>query len=204
MRILTLLLVAGIALSGCASDDPGEPVDPLADSDGDGFPDSLELEYESDPHNTTSVPAVIVHEPISFTDTGMILFGTEVVETGCGVHGDIDTAVLTWSIQGPANATDVHVVDLSFTATLPPTMIELDIFVFGPDGTQLTEATTASIPPIKTDTVVVDGKQPVGDYRIEIRGCEGSGEVKLDATGTLGYMPSVEELLHMKGVEHQH
>lgn len=203
MRLM-ILLVAAMVLAGCASESPESAPDADMDTDGDGFPDVLEEKVGSDPFDDQSVPDLTVHEAVSFAGTGMIVAGSEVFGMGCGVHGTVDTFVLLWPIQAPANVTRPHVTDLAFTARLPPTMLELDLHVYAPNGDLLTAPTTMTLPPSDTDTVAIEGKHEVGEYRIEVRGCLGSGEVAVEGTGTLGYTPDMETLLHREAVEHQH
>ncbi len=185
-------------LSGCADvSEPVNDVPAVEDSDGDGYIDAIEHKFGSDPHNATSIPDIMVHEEVAFSDSGLIVAGNEGILIGtCGMQGTIDTAHFEWDIQAPEGARKVHVTDLVFTASLPATMLELDIYVFDPEGNDITPGTTTmTIPPQRTDTIAIEGKHPAGTYTIEVRGCLGSGEVDLDASGLLGYEPDVESLL---------
>lgn len=190
MRII--FLVSCLALAGCASDPPA--ADPTAtDSDGDGFTDAVERDAGSDPQNATSVPIVRVSQDVSFSDSGLILAGAEdPVGAGCGATGEPGIAAWTWTIAAPSGTTDTHVTDLVFIATYPPTMPEGDIYVFNPDGQLITDTTGVSIPPSSTDRVTVDTQQPTGDFRIEVRGCAGAGEVGMEATGTLSFLDKAQ------------
>lgn len=184
----TVLLVACLALAGCTSESPAADPKTL-DSDGDGFTDAVERDAGSDPQNATSVPIVRVSQDVSFSDSGLIVAGAEdPVGAGCGATGEPGIAAWTWTIAAPAGTAEAHVTDLVFIATYPPTMPEGDIYVFNPDGQLITSTTSVSIPPSSTDRVTVDSKQSAGDFRIEVRGCAGAGEVGMEATGTLSYL----------------
>ncbi len=204
MRVFLALALVAAALSGCAeASEPFDPVQSIDDSDGDGYIDAVEAKYGSDPMNATSVPDVMVHEDIQFSGSGMMMAAVESPLDGCGAQGSIDVVTLKWLIEAPANTTKHHVMDLVFTAHLPQTMAELDIYVFDPSGKDLTPGTTTmTVPPQRTDSISIDGKHPVGEYTIELRGCAGTGNVQLDATGVLGYEPDADSLLAAD--EHEH
>jgi hypothetical protein len=193
MRVLLLLLL--VALAGCV--EGTEPADPeTADTDGDGFTDAAETAAGSDPKNNASVPAQVrISEEVTYANTGMIIGGVEDVATGagCGAAVPTGTATFTWAISVPEGATAGRVSDLSFTAGYPISMPEGDIYVFDPEGTLLTDSTGAQLPPADPmniqDTVEAAGNHPLGEYRIEVRGCVGAGEVSMEATATLSYVP---------------
>ncbi len=196
MRALALLACLALLLSGCASESsPPIPEDPDKDTDGDGFTDAFEKAQGSDPKNATSIPDIRVRMPVDFSGSGTIV-GDEVVGTGqaCGGRVAQDTATFTWSITAPQNATGIHVTGLTFTITLSATLIEADIAVFDPTGALITAPTTMTIPPSKTDTATADGTFSAGDYRIEVRGCVGAGNIDLVANGVLSYLPDPSTL----------
>jgi hypothetical protein len=185
---LPLAIFLVMAVAGCAED--SDPIDPaMTDSDGDGYMDAVETEAGTDPDNATSFPAPQrIEEAITFSGAGTILVGNEDPLAGCATLDVPDTVVLTWDISAPDNATSVRVTDMSFTATYPASMPEGDIFVFDPAGNGITASTAAAIPPQSTDTVTAPGPHGAGAYRIEIRGCVGSGDITLAASATLSYL----------------
>ncbi len=191
MRSFAIPFALMILLSGCAADPaPVAATDPTTDSDADGVPDSVETRLGTDPFNATDVPVLRVQEAVTFSGDGMIIGGNELfgVAGTCGGRIAQDTAVFTWLIEAPKNTTGARVSALTFTATYPATMPEGDIYVFDPEGNQLTDSTGAAIPPTSTDTVRADGVLPAGEYRIEVRGCLGAGNVQMDAEGVLSYL----------------
>lgn len=194
MRFVLLLVLA--ALAGCVED--SDPVDAeTADRDGDGFTDAAETAAGTDPDDPDSFPAPVrTEEPISFSGSGLIVMGNEGLGVGPECGGVLpdpvpDSVSFTWSIQAPSNATDAQVRDLSFTATYPATMPEGDIYVYDPDGNLLSETTTFPLPPPAAtsfeDTVTIEGLHKPGDWRIDVRGCLGAGEISLAGSATLSY-----------------
>ena len=174
MRFVLILLVAA-ALAGCLESDPNA----------------------ADDADATDLPTQTVEETITFSNSGLIMAGNEDAGTtgaGCGNTAPdpvVDRLSWEWVIEAPDGATNAKVSDLVFTATYPATMPEGDIFVYNPDGQQMTDATTFNpndAPgPEYYDTVTVEGKHAIGTWRIDVAGCLGSGEVSLDATAVLSY-----------------
>lgn len=189
MRVLIALSFLVAALSGCANVEDPDFASSMVDTDGDGVIDAIEVKYGSDPDNATDVPHLMKHADVSYTNT------VQVVGNGVpGVQCDptpVSSQVMTWTIEAPpGNVTNVHVGHLEFTITSAATVNDADIFVTGPDG-----ATASATSGAASETASFNGHQPVGDYTIEIRGCSGAGDVTVDATGSLGWLPSEADLL---------
>lgn len=189
-----IVVLAALLLAGCASTPASDLSGSLADADGDGFLDAVEVAYGSDPENATSIPDVQERKDVSFSDTASVV-GTGVPSVQCPAD-DVNTDVLEWTVDAPpGNLTDVHVAGLAFKAEGAATVNDVDLFVFGPEGDYLGSATGSTA----SETIEIPGKRPVGTYRIEARGCSGAGDVAIQATGILAWIPSNEDLLEPRG-----
>lgn len=166
MRLLLVAALMATTLSGCLTD---EPTDDLA---------------------TTPPPAAVetVHDKVSFTDTVNIIAGTESLD-GCGTQGTVDVAETTWTVAAPADANESHAIDMVVTISWLPSIVDADVVVYGPDGTELARGTEHSAG-VFEETLDVGGKHPTGDFRIVVLGCVGGGDVDVAATAMLGYVPA--------------
>ncbi len=202
MRILPILFVAAM-LAGCAGGPAQTDLSQsLQDTDGDGVIDAIEVLYGSDPRNATSVPDLMVHKDISFATTVANVVGTGVPSVQCPAD-PVNTKTVVWTITPPmGNVSQVHAANLVFTITGMTTVNDADLFIYGPDGNLAGSATGSTA----SETVTLAGHRPVGDYTIEVRACSGAGNVDVDATGMLGWIPSQDDLLagNMSDDGHQH
>ncbi len=177
MRIIVLSIA--LLLAGCATEDAEEPTGP-ADTDGDGYPDDVELASGSDPLNATARPEVRKTLDLAFSETAQVV-GHGVPSVQCP-GSQVSTVDLTWTIKDDgANGTRVHATDLVFTVSGSTTINDVDIFVFGPGGNSLGSATTSA----KEESVSAGGQQPMGDYTIRVQGCSGAGDVAVTGAGLL-------------------
>lgn len=208
MRAVSTFVIGAMLLAGCAGDAPTNDLsNSMADADGDGFVDAVEIKYGSDPHNATSMPDVMMHKDISFSTTVTNVVGTGVPSVQCPAD-QVNSKTVVWTIVAPeGNVSDVHAAMLEFTITGTATVNDADLFVYGPEGGLIGSGTGSTA----SETVTVNGHQPIGDYTIEVRGCSGVGNVNVDAKGMLGWIPSTEDLLasdmhaHAEGEEpHSH
>ena len=187
MRVhLTVLGLLGLLLSGCS----GEPVPASEDSDADGFVDAVEAKLGTDPRDNTSLPAVEKTQAITFSESVQIV-GTGVPTVQCPADM-VNSQTLTWTVAaetGQSNRTWVS--GLTFGISGAMTVNDADLFVTGPSGSQVGSATGTT----NQETISVGGKQPLGDYVIEVRGCSGAGEVTVTASATVHWIPSDAELL---------
>ncbi len=188
-RIVVLLIAA--ALAGCA-DAPAETdlSTSMADADGDGFWDAVEIKYGTDPNNATDFPDVMQHVPVEFKQTVQNVVGTGVPSVQCPADA-VNSRILTWTIEAPeGNVTDPHVGHFTVTIVGGTGVNDVDLFVTNPDGqTQSATGSTA------TETIEFPGHQPFGDYTIEVRGCSGAGNVDVDGSAMIGWTPSQDDLL---------
>lgn len=138
MRVL--LVAALFLLAGCADNDSTDP----------DVPEENEVE-----HN---------HDPLTFSDSGTLIAGTQGVDA-CGLVGaPLDTAVFNWEIPEEKTYKDLT-VDLSWGAT----GLDLDLFVDGPNGS----ASSTSFNPLDGagELVVFSGELTPGTYTITVIGC---------------------------------
>jgi hypothetical protein len=184
--MLPAALLAALLLSGCS----GEPAPAAGDQDADGFMDAVEEKFGSDPRDNASLPQV--------ERTKAVEFGESVRTVGTGVPGvqcpadPVNSQVLTWTVGADTGASNqTWVTDLTFEATGAMTVNDVDLFVTGPDGGQVGAATGST----NAETVTAGGSRPLGDYRIEVRGCSGAGDVQVHASGVVHWIPSDAELL---------
>lgn len=125
------------------------------------------------------VPFSESSDTVSLDETVMIT-GTGVPTVQCPAD-DVNTHTATWTIEVTEKATSSHVSDLVFTVQGEQSVNDVDMFVTGPDGKNLGSGTSGT----NFEEVKPSGNYSVGDYLIEVRGCSGSGNVKILAEGVL-------------------
>ncbi len=181
-----------LSLAGCAGDAKAPDMSTsLEDADGDGFVDALEIKYGSDPLNATSIPDVMVHEDISFSDAVANLVGQGIPSQICPTT-DLSSKRVVWTISAPpGNVTEVHAANLEITISSTSTMNDADLFVYGPGGELMASGTG----PTGTETVSLPGHNPIGDYTIEVRACSGAGDVSIAGKGQVGWIPDLATLM---------
>lgn len=183
----SLLAAFVFFLAGCVAEDEAPAT---ADGDGDGFSDAVEARFGSDPRDNASMPEVGKAEPVSF-DESVNVVGTGVPSVQCPADA-VNSQILTWTVAAATgNATRAWVSDLVFEVSAAATVNDVDLFVTGPDGKELGAATGST----SSESIAVRGERPLGDYQIEVRGCSGSGEATVVASGTVHWIPSEAELL---------
>ncbi len=122
-----------------------------------------------------------------------MVVGTGVPSVQCPIDpAGANSKTVVWSVSASVgNASKVWVADLTFHIAGDMTVNDADLFVQGPGGSDLGSATGST----NAETVNVSGKQPLGDYTVEVRGCSGAGNVAVTASGTVHWIPSDAELL---------
>ncbi len=183
-----MLLAIALLMAGCA-DAPTEDLASMEDADGDGFIDAVEIKYGSDPADAESVPDVMVHVPAS-KSTSVQTVGTGVPSVQCPADA-VNSQMVPFLLEAPAGGRDAHIADLVVKITGDVTVNDVDLFVYSPSGDLLGSGTSGA----NTETVEVPGHQETGEYQIEVRGCSGAGDVTVDASALIGWIPSDEELL---------
>lgn len=190
MRVL--LLAAGmiaLVLAGCSGSDRNA-AGASTDSDGDGISDVVERHFKTDPRDNTSVPDVWKQQDVSFTQTVQTI-GTGVPGVQCPAD-PINSQTLTWTVTadtGQANRTEL--IELVVDVAGAVTVNDVDVFLSDPNGNLIGSGTGGS----NHEVLDLAGPRPLGDYRIEIRGCSGAGDVTVTGTGIVKWLPSDEELL---------
>lgn len=186
MRIVAALALLGLLLSGCS----GEPEPKAGDSDGDGFVDAVEAKLGTDPRDDSSLPAVEKAQAITLSESVQVV-GTGVPTVQCPADM-VNSQTVTWSVTaetGQSNRTWVS--DLTIGISGAMTVNDADLFVTGPGGSQVGSATGST----NQETITLGGRQPLGDYVIEVRGCSGAGDVAVTGSATVHWIPSDAELL---------
>ena len=154
MRTL-LLLAAAALLAGCSGPDPAD-----------------------DPGEADELAAGEKTLEVTFEDTVQTV-GTGVPGVQCPADA-VNSQTVTWRVTGyEGKPEDSWVTDLVFGLSGAASVNDVDLFVTGPDGTAIGSATGST----NQETVESAGPHPVGDYAIEVRGCSGTGDVTVTASG---------------------
>jgi hypothetical protein len=191
MRVPAPLAVLCL-LSGCVGDGDNASA-ASGDADADGFSDAVERMFGSELDNATSVPDVKQWKTVEFSDTVQVV-GTGVPTVQCPPDM-VNSKRLTWTVEADTGeAREKWATSLTFTLQGAASVNDVDLFVYDPSGAERGSATGST----NQESITIGGKQPLGDWQIEARGCSGAGDVEVTAMGSVEWIPSDAELLEAK------
>lgn len=124
-----------------------------------------------------------------FTDMGSLTVGTENPSTDPPTCGEAPggMATHTWDIPADVNGTAVEATAITVTLGFDGMRADVDLYLFGPDGTLLGSGTVFNPTDApEGETVSISGTYPPGGYTIEVRMCTGAAiDYSVDASADL-------------------